>query len=407
MRGNLQGWYKRLHQARTNKDNPRDISFRQFLTEQAQANNDDPQNLTPERVIAALFPGRNPGSISFKELHDDEDGFYVAAEIVRHAIDRGMRGLTLRQDLNQQQMLNAIFSHAPVQTDPANRFITPELFLPWINRGVVQGEYWQDLISNDIAVSQPQFTMPLMSLSDAGLEERTEGAAAREGTVTYGSKSVTVKERRKAIYFTDESIMFNSVNLVSVFFEDLGRLLGAGLNGEAVRVLLDGDQSDGSEAATVIGVTAAGTLAYKDIARVWVRMGLIHRIVRQILANEDMTLDYLDLTEVKNTRFDGLPLLETRLRQPLPNMMDLFPAFKVPANKLCLSDPSMAMVALTAKPLTLEQERIIARSLNGTHATIWKGFAIQQANARVVIDRSVNFNSNQWTAAFSGNQETW
>lgn len=406
MRGQMQAWWSELNAIRTHAKKPRDISFRQFLSEKAQDAKDKSENLTPGHVISSL--GFDPATVTFQELQEDADGFFVAAEIVRQSIDRGMRGLTLRQELQQKKLLEAIFSQAPIQTDPASRFITPEYFAPSINRGVVQGQYWDALISADLSVPQPKVTMPLFSLSDAGLEERGEAATTKEGTVTYASKDVKIKERAKAIYFTDESVMFNTIDLVSIFFEDLGRILASGLNGEAVRVLRDGDQADGSEAAAVIGVTTANAFVYADIVRVMIRMGMIGRPVSQVIQGEVAANDWENLSEVKNNQNAGARLLPTvTFGVQRPQTWQSFPAFNVPANKRIFSDPNSAMVALTAKPLTLERERIVARKLNGTHASIWKGFAIQQTTGRVIVDQSLAYSGNAFPAAFDGNQELW
>lgn len=405
MRGKLSQWYRGLDAIRTHSQRPRDISFREYLAEVGQAANDQ-QPLTPERVFAEL--GLDWQTCSFKELSNDDDGFFIAAELVREAIDRGMRGVTIREQVRRDQMLRAVFSQATINTDPAARYLTPEYFTPQIMRGVVQGQYWDQLISTDLSVPQPKVTMPLMSLSDAGLEERTEGSTIKEGTVTYGSKDVNIKERAKAIYFSDESVMFNRIDLVSVFFEDLGRILASGLNGEAVRVLRDGDQANGSEAALVIGVSTATAFDYTDIIRVMIRMGMIGRPIAQVVAGEDMSNSWENLAEVKNNQNNGNKLLPTNtFGVSRPQTWDLFPAFNIPANKILFSDPNSAMVALTAKPLTLEQDRIVARKLNGTFASIWKGFAIQQTTGRVIVDKSIAFSGNGWSAAFNGNQENW
>lgn len=405
MRGKLSQWYRQLDAIRTHSEESRDLSLRDYLAEIGQAANDS-QPLTPERVFAEL--GLNWRTMSFNALVKDEDGFFLAAELIREAIDRGLRGVTIREQVRRDEMLKAVFSQAAITTDPSARYLTPEFFAPVLMRGVVQGQYWDQLISADLSVPQPKVTMPLMSLSDAGLEERTEASTIKEGTVTYGSKDVTIKERSKAIYFSDESVMFNRIDLVSVFFEDLGRILASSLNGEAVRVLRDGDQANGSEAALVIGVSTANTFDYTDIIRVMIRMGMIGRPVNQIVTGEDMANAWENLSEVKNNQNAGAKLLSTTTFGVMrPQNWALFPAFNIPANKLLFSNPDSAMVALTAKPLVLEQERIIARKLNGTHASIWKGFAIQQATGRVIVDKSIAFSGNGWSAAFNGNQELW
>lgn len=405
MRGRVQQWYRELDAIRTHSKKPRDLSFREFLAEQGQAANDS-QALTPERVFAEL--GLDWSTMTFAELCKDDDGFFLAAELVRESIDRGMHGFTLRQQRQRDDLLKALYSQATVSTDPSARYLTPEFFAPVLMRGVVQGQYWDQLISADLSVPQPKVTMPLMSLSDAGLEERSEAATTKEGTVTYGSKDVTIKSRDKAIYFSDESIMFNRIDLVSIFFQDLGRILASSLNGEAVRVLRDGDQADGSEAALVIGAQVSGTFDYTDVINVMIRMGMIGRPVSQIIAGETMSNLWENLPEVKNNQNAGAKLMPTQtFGVTRPQMWELFPAFNIPANKILFSDPNSAMVALTAKPLTLEQDRIVARKLNGTFASIWKGFAIQQATGRVIVDKSIAFSGNGWTSAYNGNQELW
>ena len=400
-------FWRQLDDIRRDKGNARDLSFRQFLTETAQAANDTTGELTPARCIQAL--GLDPHTVRFDKLMaHSEAGYCIALEIARQAIDRGLRGATLRQELNQQRALEAVFSQATILTDPTNRFINPEYFTPWINRGVVQGQYWDALIASDITVPQPTTTMPLLSISDAALEERAEGGSTKEGSVTYGSKQVTIKNRSKAIYLTDESIWFNSIQFVSVFLEDLGRLLAAGLNGEAVRVLRDGDQTNGSEAATVIGVQTAGTFAYRDATRVAMRMGMIGKPITQVLANEESAIEWEELPEVKNNQNSGNVLMPSRTRfLQRPKEWEVFPAFNIPNNKFLFNNPDMAMVALTAKPLTLENVRVAERKLNGVIADIFKGFAIMHAIARIIVDKSILFSANGWTAGFNTQYETW
>lgn len=405
MRGKIQQWYEELQALRTHKNKPRDLSFREFLATQGDAPNGQGK-LAPEHIFAEF--GWDAGTITFKDLHDHREGFYVLCEIVRDAIDRGMHGMTLRQQLAKDQLLNAVYSQAPVTTDPASRYITPEYFTPAIMRGVVQGQFWDALISADLTVPQPKVTMPLMSLSDANLKETAEAASIEEGTVTYGSKDVNIKKRARGIRFSDESVMFNTIDLISIFFEDLGRILASGLNGEAVRILRDGDQANGSEAALVIGSESGNSFAYVDIIRVMIRMGMIGRPVTQVVAGEAMANEWENLSEVKNNQQSGPKLLPTITRGVLrPQNWELFPAFNIPANKVLFNDPTSAMVALTAKPLVLESERIVSRQLNGAFATIYKGFAIQQVTGRVIVDKSIAFSGNGWSAVFSGNQETW
>jgi hypothetical protein len=409
MKGQMKAWYNELHLMRVPPGQDaigQQISFREFLATKGKAPNGD-GNLEPEHVYESLGL---PFNATLGQLCATEDGFYVACELVREAFERGLYGATVRQQASAEKLLKAVYSQAIITTDPASRYITPEYFTPAIARGVVQSAYWDALIAQDINVPQPKIDFPLLSLSDANLKKVGQAGTIQEGTVSYGSKTVVIEKRGRGIYFTDESLMFNTpIDLVMIFIEDMGLEIGSGLNGEAVRVLRDGDQSNGSEAATVIGSENGSTFDYdNDILRIMIRMGMINRAVSQVIAGETEARKWEALPEVKNHQQYGTAIMPSRTRGiTRPPEWEVFPAFNVPANKLIFSNPLMAMVALTAKQLTLEQDRIVNRQLNGVFATIWKGFAIKQKNGRVILNKAVAFSGNGWTSDFDGNQENW
>jgi hypothetical protein len=106
--------------------------------------------------------------------------------------------------------------------------------------------------------------------------------------------------------------MFSSLSLLQIFLEDFGRLFGNTLNNLAVDTIVNGEQADLSEAATVIGVeNTTNGITWLDLTRVAIRLGLVGQVGTQIIANETTGLNFLNLTEVKN-RFLGTPLLNTR-----------------------------------------------------------------------------------------------
>lgn len=179
---------------------------------------------------------------------------------------------------------------------------------------------------------------------------------------------------------------------MSIFFEDLGAMLAADHNNEAVLTIVNGDQADLSEAAAVIGVedTLLG-FQYKDIARVWVRLSLLNRRSTSVIGNEETGLDYLDMAEVKNKDQIGSALLSTNLKTPLPTDQDLYISVSVPDDQLVFVDASKTLVQLTARSLMLESDRDVKKGLNGSYAQVWTGFANVQRNSRVVLDRSIAF----------------
>jgi hypothetical protein len=245
-------------------------------------------------------------------------------------------------------------------------------------------------------------TVPYLNLSDATLKDSAEGATIEEGSVTYGDKKVSVRKRARALKITYEAIEFNNLDLVQLFFEDFGRLLGHTLNGDAVLAILNGDQEDGSEAAPVIGVadTSKG-IQYKDVLKVWARLSLLGRASTSIIGNETTAVDYLTLPEVLKKDQYGAAIAPTRIKTPLPTMQDLYLSIKVPGSKLVFQDSSASLAQLTARPLMVESEKIVMKQITGTAASIITGFTKLNRNASVVLDGAQAFSGAGWPAWMS------
>jgi hypothetical protein len=366
----------------------RDVTLRQFMAENFKDPNGNP--LGPEHLFAEL--GINEHTTTVKQVMDDEDTRYLMVEIVRQGVRRGM-GLAQREAVAAARKA----SMAPITTEAAGgqRFVSPEIFLDPVNRGAVQGTFYPDLIIREIPVAQPQAIVPRIDLSDAALAASNEAATIEEGTITYGTKTVSIAKRAKAIKITDEAVMFSSLSLLQIFLEDFGRLFGNTLNGDAVTTIINGEQSDLSEAATVIGVeSTVNGITWFDLTRVAIQFGLVGQVGTQIIANSTTGLNFLNLAEVKNKTFPGGPLLPIDVRTPLQMPEQLYVSSKVGANKVIIQDPSSSIVQLTAMPLKVETDRIVMKQINGTAMSIYTGFAKIQRKASIVIDGSILFSGN-------------
>jgi len=373
---------------------PRNIGLRSYLSEQFDG-------MTPGKFYHEL--GINPRVTTVQQLMSDPDKSYLMGEVMRDGMLQGMgiaqreRQEQLRQALMTQMLTGGqgIASQAgsmgTIQGGTGTNFITPEVFLDPVSRGAVQSVFYPDLIIREVSVPQPTVTVPLLDLSDAKLMESEEGVTIEEGSVKYGDKKVTAKKKAKGIKYTYASLMFNTLDLVSVYFLDFGKQLGHGLNNECVQVIIVGDQENGSEAAAVIGVidTELG-IQYVDITSIWIQLAMLGRMSTSIIGNALSGNAYLNLPEVKNRQNTGSALLPTNVKVPLPTMQDLFLSPKVPGRKLVFQDSSIALVQITAQPLLLEVEKIASKQIQGTYASIYTGFVNVQRNARVVVDPTLN-----------------
>lgn len=398
-KGQIKGLVTRLNAIREDSERPVNMSFRQFLAEHYTTGpNKTGDPIQPEHIYSEL--NINPSYTRVKDIYNDPDTAYLMAEIVRDGV---MAGLGANQREQREAQMNALMdrlvSLGPILSEAGGqRFISPEVILDPISRGAVQAAFFRDLVMDEVMVASPDITVPKMDVSDAKLVDSDEAVTLEEGSVKYGTKKVTLAKKARALKVSYEAIWFNTLNLVSKWFLDAGRKLGASLNGLATDAIFVGDQVDLSEAAAIIGVsdTTKG-VQWEDITRVWVQLALIGRLSSDIVGNAKMSNKYLNLPEIKN-RQQGTALVGTTVKTPLPTHQNLYPSGKAPANKLAFQDSSMSLVQLTCLPLTVEADKIVEKQLAVSTATIFTGFCNVQRDARVVIDETLDIDDHDFPA---------
>jgi len=70
---------------------------------------------------------------------------------------------------------------------------------------------------------------------------------------------------------------------------------------------------------------------------------------------------------------------------------DLYASHKVAENQIAIQDSRVALIKLTAMPVMVETERIVMKGINGSVVSSITGFANLNSNARVVIDKTLEF----------------
>lgn len=291
-----------------------------------------------------------------------------------------------------------------LSTDDLTRYLFPEVFRDAIVRGLEYTPIYGRLVTSEERIESTGLTMPKLDWttidqSEIQLRDTNEAATITEGEImVWAEKTVNIKKKARGLRQTYESLMFTPIDLARVFFEELGVKLGADLDRDAINVLLNGDQENGSESAPVIGASTANTLAYRDIARAWTRFRRIGRNSSIMLASEADTLTVLDMTEFQRTVFpgatqrDGVPTL--RVVNPLPSSQDVYVTDAVPTGMLVLVDTARAMVQLTAMPLLIETDKIVSRQINGEYVSIITGFANIFKDGRLALDYRTNLSTN-------------
>jgi len=275
------------------------------------------------------------------------------------------------------------------------RWLVPEVIREAIRLGLRKNPIYPGLIAAEESVAQPTVFLPAINMSDAMPKKMGELETYQTGTISFGQKKIDLQKFGMGLKVSDEVNQYVSLNVLSLFLQDMGVKMGIGLDNLAINCLINGDQADGSEAAPTIGVqsTSAG-FAYYDLLRVWIRMGRIGRMPNALLSNENPALDILSLPEFKG--FDGTATVAQKIKLmtsiPASNNYAIHGAMPA-ANQVMVIDPSAALIKFNASSLKVESERIVEKGLTGTYANMTTGFANLFRDARVIVDKSVAFSS--------------
>lgn len=265
------------------------------------------------------------------------------------------------------------------------RWLVPEIFRTAISQGLRSAPIWNNLIAAEQTVRGTEIKMPHFEMSDAAPKYVGEAETIPVGTIAYGQKSVSIRKIGRGIKISDEVRDYVSVNIVSLFLRDFGIKLGHAMDVLLIDTLINGEQSDGSASAPVIGVATANTLLYKDYLKIFVRMARLGRTPDTMVAGEDMAIETMDLAEFKD-RASGTTEKKLNLKTPVPNSTNFFIHGNIPDDHVLIIDTSSAVIKLNAKPLMVEGERIVSNQTTASYASLTTGFATLYRDARVQLD---------------------
>lgn len=277
---------------------------------------------------------------------------------------------------------------------PEIRWIVPEIIRTAVYLGIKEAPFYPNIIASDQPINGLSAIMPFVNPSDAAPARVNEAETIPLGDVSFGQKSVKLFKVGKGFKITDEVKNYVSLDVMGIFVRDFGVQLGYALDTLAMDVLINGNQSDGSESAPVIGVTDTGEgIQYRDLLRVWIRASRLGRNYRTMIGGEDEALNILDLPEFKN-RQSGTPMATLNLKTPVPNSADFYIHPGVPDKEVLLVDPKAALIKLTSRQLMLESERIVSNQTEAIYATVTTGFSKMYQDAAILVDSSKEFSAN-------------
>ena len=282
--------------------------------------------------------------------------------------------------------------------DESVRWLVPEIFREALRLGMRKSPIWSDIVAAEQTVKQLTITSPWFNMSEAAPSYVDQGETIPLGNVSFDKKQVSLRKIGKGVKIPYEVRNYVSINIVSIFLQDFGVKLGQAIDTLLINTLINGEQTNGSESAPVVGIDTANTLTYGDLLRVWVRMSRIGKTPTKIIGGETAALTTLNLAEFKTntnggTAGAGIPGQSPamKLKTPIPSSSDYYIHGAMPANQQLVIDPTAAIIKYNAQPLLVESEKIASNQTEATYATLTTGFSIVFRDARVIIDSSLDF----------------
>lgn len=335
---NIKEAVKAAESIRSHKDNPRDVSFEDVLEEKYQ--------MSFEALLLDL--GINPYTDSVSNL------------------------ITV--------------------PDMDVRWIIPEIFRTALNLGYRAAPIYPNIIAAEEQMKGISQVMPYINMSEAAPRYVGEGETIPLGAVSYGSKEFKIFKIGRGIKLTDEVVAYTSLNLLGIFMKDFGVKLGHAVDVLAIDCAINGEQVDGSASAPVVGTASGSSLVYKDLLKIWIRMGRIGRVPSTLLGGEAMALDTLDLAEFK-TPVMGTPQETLVFKSPIPQKSNFFVHGNVPANQELIIDPAGGLIKFNGWPLKVESERIVSNQTEAFYVTLQTGFAKLFRDSIIIVDKTKSFGS--------------
>nr|DAT27757.1 MAG TPA: major capsid protein [Caudoviricetes sp.] len=278
--------------------------------------------------------------------------------------------------------------------DPSVRWVVPEIIRDAITLGMRQAPFYPQIITADQPINGLQAIMPFINMSDAAPAKVNEAETIPLGDISYGQKSVRLFKVGKGFKLTDEVKSYVSLDVLGIYLRDFGIQLGYAMDNLAMDVAINGNKSDGSESAPVIGVydTDKG-ISYKDLLHIWVRASRMGRNFTTMIGGEDQAIELLDLPEFKEKSY-GTTQATLNVKSPVPKSADFYIHPGTPDNQLMMIDKSAALIKLTAKQLMLESERIVSNQTEAVYATLTTGFSKMYQDAVVMLASNKKFSDN-------------
>jgi len=180
----------------------------------------------------------NPQDVSFQE---------IAKEKFSTSFDNLLNDLGINPQITTIQNIFSV-------DDEDIRWVIPEIIREALVLGYRNAPIWPNITAAEETIMGTSQIMPYLNMSEATPARVNEGETIPLGTISYGQKKVEIFKIGRGIKIPYEVSQYCSLNVVSIYLRDFGIKLGHAMDVLAINTLINGEQTDGSESAAVVGI---------------------------------------------------------------------------------------------------------------------------------------------------------
>jgi len=270
--------------------------------------------------------------------------------------------------------------------DSSLRWLIPEIYRDAIRLGLRKSPIYPNFITAEQSVSQTSVKMPAINMSEATPKKVGIAETITTGSVSFDQKEVRIYKYGRGFKIPYEIVQYVPLNLIAIYLQDFGVKMAMGLDTLLINTLINGDQANGGDSISTIGIATPGDLTYRDLLKLWVRGGRLGKAYSNIIAGEDMAVEILEL--ITNTRVVGTQRATVTIKSPIPTNSNVWVHGNIADNVAIMVDPADAIIKLNAQPLLIENDRVISNQTQEVYAAFTTGFATIFRDSRVSLDMS-------------------
>ncbi len=316
----------------------------------------------------------------YENLHLDK-GMYGTGKSFTQVLEgldssENYRGTPLEDlDAYQRQLKRFDIHVSGVGSDRVEKFFqtgdSAALFPEYICRAVRQGMEQENLLPRLVATVTNVEGMDYRTIVSAPLEEEkklktvAEGAAIPQTVVRTQDHLVQLHKRGRMLVASYEALRFQHLDLFTVTLRQIGAYIVRAQMGDAVQVLLNGD--DGTDKAEEISGEA---LSYDSLLKLWGKLSPYRMNV--LLGGTAAVQKVLGLAEMRDAQaglnFQGTGKMVSPMGAELLHVPD------VPDGKLLGLDHTCALEMVQAGGVQTEYDKLIDRQLERATISTIAGF---------------------------------